>query len=151
MGGRGAVEQLLEAEHYLPRFRRTLKVRVIAEGNDAPVVSGLHVYGQDLWQELTVDVHSGVGNAAPARWDPEVEIVNGVVLGVEEIADGLRLHLLVTEGDQGGGERPSPIPADRTIVTLRKAAEGRHVRSRGSPSSPPIWPAAPSASPIWGW
>ena len=111
----------MEAEHYLPRFRRTLKIRVIAEGDDAPVVAGLQVYGQDLWQEMSVDVHAGVGNAAPARWNAQVEAVNGVVLGVDEIADGLRLHLLVTDGDQGGGTRPSPIPADRTIVTLRVA------------------------------
>ena len=124
IGGRGAAEQLTDAEHYLPRFRRTLKVRVIAEGDDAPVVAGLHVYGQDLWQELSVDVHSGVGNAAPAQWDAQVEAVNGAVLGVDEIADGLRLHLLVTEGDQGGDARPSPDPggSHHRDLTRRRCA-----------------------------
>ena len=39
MYGRDSVQQLIEAEHYLPRFRRTLKVRVIAEGEVAPVIS----------------------------------------------------------------------------------------------------------------
>jgi len=104
-----------------------------------------------FWREVMLDVHSGIGNAAPVRWDPRGEAANGVVLGVTELPDGLRLHLLVTDGDQGRGPRPSPIPADRTIVTLRKAGgpdapvEGFSFPPRRPGSRPHLHPGPGSA------
>ena len=44
-----------------------------------------------------------------------------MVLDVTPLDDGLQVRLLATEGDQGRGSSLTPIPADRTIVTIRKA------------------------------
>ena len=64
LGGRemaGAVAQLNEAEHYLARFRRTLKVRLVSGGGEQPVIAALHTYSGTRWREGWVDVRFGIG------------------------------------------------------------------------------------------
>ena len=87
-----------------------------------------------LWRRrlagTEIDVLAGMGGTAPEVWDEGVEAVNGYVLGVTRLPEGLRVRLLCTDGDQGGGLHPTPIPADRTIITIRRAA-GHHAVVEG--------------------
>ena len=42
LGGRAAVAQLNESEHYLARFRRTLKLRLVSAGKVQPLLAGIY-------------------------------------------------------------------------------------------------------------
>ena len=139
LGGRAGVERLEQAEDYLPRFRRTLKLRLASEGEAQPVITGIHAYGASVWKERQIDVHF----RAPGDWSGQAGAHNGHILAVEPVALGpgdqvltdgkwrchtsggvkvVRLNVLYTDGDQALGARPSPVAADRTIVTVHTEA-----------------------------
>ena len=132
----GNAEQLDRAEHYLARFRRTLKLRLVSMGEEQPVITGLHAYSASRWQEGLVDVCFGVGQETPTDWSGRAEAANGCILGVEPLdfatgdsvsqegvwscsvadrAKGVRLRILYTDCD--------PTSADRTVVTVRTKAQ----------------------------
>lgn len=132
----GDVEQLDRAEHYLARFRRTLKIRLVSEGEEQPVITELHAYSGSRWQEGLVDVRFGVGREVPPDWSGRAEAANGRILGVEPLdfeaadsinqdgiwscrvtdkAKGVRLGILYAGCD--------PSLADRTTVTIRTKAQ----------------------------
>ena len=139
LGGRAGVERLEQGEDYLPRFRRTLKVRVVSGGEAQPVVTGVHAYSAAVWKQREIDVHFRV----PGDWSGHAEAQNGYVLDSKPLgfgsgdqlgADGrwrchtsggvkgVRLSVLYTDGDQALGPRPSPVAADRTIVAVQTEA-----------------------------
>ena len=124
----GRIPEMLEqAQHYLARFRRTLKVRLVGSG-DAPGIASLEAYADSTWQELELEVwfHEA------GDWRGAVELVNGHLLElsglgfgaddaaaadpcrscrVTDDAKGLRLRVLSADCAADSG--------DRTIVTLR--------------------------------
>jgi len=134
---------LEQAEHYLARFRRTLKVRLVSRGEEQPLIAGIHAYSTSRWREGRVDVRFAVGQSATADWSGRAEISNGHILGVEPLdfaagdhvgadgawrclsraqprdqvegqAKGVRLRILYAGCDPTSGER--------TVVTLRTQA-----------------------------
>jgi hypothetical protein len=133
--GKQAAVQLEEAEHYMARFRRTLKVRLVSGGEEQPRIAGFHAYSASQWREGLVDVRFGMGREAAEDWSGQAEIANGHILGVEPLdfaagdsvepdgsyhciagnqAKGLRLRVLYATCD--------PASWDRTVVTLRTQA-----------------------------
>ena len=109
--GRDSGVQLEEAEDYLVRFRRTLKLRVVSGGEQAPVVNHLQVFSTATWAEGTVDVTRVDGGSA-AGW--QAEAFNGEVVKTEAIADGMRLHLRHAAG--------ATTPGDKALVTAHTQA-----------------------------
>lgn len=107
--------RLTESEHYLARFRRTLKLRIVSGGNDCPVISAVHAYAPASWKEAEVDVHFDDPASLPASWEGKVQTKNGHLISTSPLEQGIRLRLLYTPGDQAS--------ADGTVVTL--AAPGR--------------------------
>ena len=130
-----SVEQLEAAEHYLARFRRTLKIRLLCGGEMQPQIAGLHAYSCSLWREGLVDVHLGLGQAEAADWSGWATATNGHLLAIEPLPSGAAG--VVTEGNSwyypagteprgvrlrllhAGCERES---TDRTVVTVRTQA-----------------------------
>jgi hypothetical protein len=138
LGGRDAVDQLNEAEHYLARFRRTLKVRLVGalKGEDTPPrVAEIRAYSASTWREGRVDVRFNVGPTANVVWSGRAEAANGYILGVEPLdpeaggrveADGswqsragLRLRILYTDSPANDGSAFAVDSGDCTVVTLR--------------------------------
>jgi len=118
---------LEEAEHYLARFRRTLKLRLVGTG-DAPALAGLEAYTASIWREEAVEVWF----QGPGDWDGTVEVVNGYLLDMGGLDFGPRDGLSGEAGWSCHVERESkgvrlrvlsadcaPDSADRTIVTVR--------------------------------
>jgi hypothetical protein len=93
-----AAEQLEAAEHYLARFRRTLKLRLLCGGEAQPQVAGLHAYSASCWQEGLVDVHLGLGQAGAADWSGWATATDGYLLSVEPLPSGTAE--IVTEGNR---------------------------------------------------
>jgi hypothetical protein len=81
----GAAEQLEQAEHYLARFRRTLKLRIVGSGPDVPLVAGIEAYSTATWREGRIDVRFGVGQGAELDWSGRAKAHNGRVLGVRRL------------------------------------------------------------------
>jgi hypothetical protein len=131
-----AIEQLEAAEHYLARFRRTLKLRLVSSEEPQPAIARIHAYSASTWQEGTLDVRFGVAQAASADWSGRAEASNGYVLATEPLdfaagdratgeaswqcqvdgaPKGIRLHVLYADCARDS--------ADRTVVTI-------HTRTR---------------------
>jgi len=72
-------EQLDAAEHYLARFRRTLKIRLVHGGSDPSIVTGLAVHSGARWMQREVEVLFGVGQLTDADWSGEATAANGYV------------------------------------------------------------------------
>jgi hypothetical protein len=102
--------RLGEIEHYLARFRRTLKLRLVCGGDDCPAFAAVHAYAPSAWQEAHLNVQLEDASSAPPDWDGKVEVTNGYLLDLQPLARGARLRLLYTPGD--------PASADGTVVTL---------------------------------
>jgi hypothetical protein len=134
----GDVEQLNEAEHYLARFRRTLKVRLVGSlhgKSTPPRVAELHAYSSSVWREGKVDIRFNVGQATKAIWRGQVEAANGYILAVESLAseagdriesdgswqsqEGIRLRILFASSPADDGSPFAVDAGDRTIITLR--------------------------------
>jgi len=138
LGGRemaSAVAQLNEAEHYLARFRRTLKIRLVSGGGEQPVIAALHTYSGTRWREGLVDVRFGAGQQVPADWSGYAEATNGYILEVKpldfEVEDqvGADNHWRCQVMDQAKGVRLrilhtdcAPTSADCTVLTIRTQA-----------------------------
>lgn len=122
-------ESLEEAEHFLARFRRTLKIRVAGDGAP-PALAGIEAYTDSVWQAEEV----AVWFEAPGDWSGEAEVYNGYLsrcAGLDfgasdrlmdgnrwacqtsERHKGIRMQLFTTRCPSGS--------ADRTIVTVRTA------------------------------
>ena len=111
--------QLEAAEHYLARFRRTLKLRLVCGGDAQPVIAALHVYSGTRWREGDIDVQfsPAISNGKSQIANPKSKIVNGYILDTAPLGPesaGVRLH--VRYADCG------PDSADRTIVTVDAGA-----------------------------
>ena len=132
--GRDRVEQLVAAEDYRAPFRRTLKLRLMGEG-EAPRVEAIHAYSPSTWKEGEVELRIGLGQDGPCDWSGRAEAWNGYILGVEPVGfvagdslkeddgwllqtlgqpKGLRLRILYADCLPGSG--------DRTVVTVRTSA-----------------------------
>jgi hypothetical protein len=121
-------ENLEESEHFLARFRRTLKIRVAGSG-EPPALAALEATTDAVWQEEEVEVWF----EQPGDWSGTVEVVNGRLLeraglgfeaqdsltgaagwACQGAGKGVRLRLLSTHCPRGSN--------DQTIVTLCTAA-----------------------------
>jgi hypothetical protein len=143
LGGRGQAEQLEEAQHFLARFRRTLKLRIVANGESAPRIASVQAFSNSLWCEGVIAIRFGVGNNTNADWSGQAEAYNGHVLKLEpmDFADGdtlnddgtwrcstsggvkgLLLNVLYTNATEDADRLGSPDANDRTIMTVRTAA-----------------------------
>ncbi|TFG67156.1 MAG: hypothetical protein E4H27_09335, partial [Anaerolineales bacterium] len=74
--------QLEQAEHYLVRFRRTLKVRIVCYGAQPPNIAELHAYSDTRWLEGEVDIRFGVESEGAQDWGGWVEGTTGTILGI---------------------------------------------------------------------
>ncbi len=106
-------EHLSKIEHYLARFRRTLKLRLVCGGETCPLIAAVNVYSPMNWQEIQLDVQFADLASLPESWDGKVQVANGYLCGLDPLEQGVRLRLLYTPGD--------PASADGTVVTLDTA------------------------------
>jgi len=67
-----------------PAYRRTLKVRVVAEGRGLPSDAVLSAYGQSRWREAQFDIESR--HATDAIITRQLDVINGVVLEMKSLA-----------------------------------------------------------------
>jgi hypothetical protein len=134
LGGRRAIAQFNESEHYLARFRRTLKLRLVSEGEEQPLVSGIHVYSTARWQEGAIEVRYDPEGAL-SGWTGRAEAANGYILGVEPLDTsgsrfgrtetgaaenarrGMHLSILYAVSDRSSD-------CGRTVITVRGPARG---------------------------
>lgn len=132
----GDVEQLNEAEHYLARFRRTLKVRLVGSlsgGKAPPRVAGLHAYSSSVWREGRVDIRFNLDLATKVVWQGQAEAANGYILAVEPLTpeasvvkpdgswqsqEGIRLRVLYADSPADDGSPFAVDSSDRTVITL---------------------------------
>ncbi len=104
-------EALEEAEDYLARFRRTLKVRLVSGGSDEPIVEHLEVTSGSRWREGQIRAvldHPRDVASHQAFW---VESANGRIAASKEVGDN-EVHVRVL---YAGNDAAS---ADRTILTI---------------------------------
>jgi len=132
--GPEASGQLPEAQHYLARFRRSLKIRLVTREGEQPPIAALTVTSGSLWREGLVDVRFGATPSAAGDWSGAAAAYNGTILGVEPLdfqqgdavldqgrwqchvqqqPKGVRLRVLYAEGNS---------PGDRTVLTIRTQA-----------------------------
>lgn len=122
--------QLDVAEDYLPRFRRTLKLRLVVEADEQPLIQQFDVFGQTLEQNMTAGIWF---LQESSNWSGSLRVYNGTCQSIEPLGfdagetvngttwtcttgpapKGIRIHLSAT----GAG----PESADRTIVTVETA------------------------------
>ncbi len=132
--------QLEQAEHYLARFRRTLKVRIVCFDAQQPRITELHAYSDAMWLEGDIDILFGVESEIPQNWSGWVEAINGTILDITSLyfdgddavlsdnhwkfhqsenttranVKGIRLHVRYASCDARSG--------DRTILSLHTRA-----------------------------
>ncbi len=135
LGGRSAAMRLNELEHYLARFRRTLKLRLVSGGQAQPAVAAIRAYAPTSWQEGEVAVYFGLNQNEATNWSGRAQVSNGHLLGiapldfgdedalqedgswrcqVDDRPKGIRLQVLFAKGD--------PASADGTVVTVHTQA-----------------------------
>ncbi len=66
-----------------PTYRRTLKIRVVAEGKKLPSQTVLSAYGQSLWREAEFDIESR--HATDTAVTRRIDLINGVVVKLESL------------------------------------------------------------------
>lgn len=131
LGGRSAAMRLNELEHYLVRFRRTLKLRLVSGGQAQPAVATIRTYAPTSWREGEVAVYFGLNQNEVTNWSGRAQVSNGYLLGIapldfgdEDVLQedgswhcrvydrpkGIRLQVLFAKGD--------PASADGTVVTV---------------------------------
>lgn len=64
-------------------YRRTLKVRVIAEGKSLPEKATLSVYGKSRWRQTQFDIESRHTTDVPVT--RQLDVINGVLVGLESL------------------------------------------------------------------
>ena len=123
-------EMLDEAQDYLAQFRRTIKIRLVGQG-DAPPIAGLEAITGSVWQEQELEIWFSEagdwsGSVAIASGhlreisglgfgpDDRVEGIAGWSCQVENGPKGIRLRLLAADCAADSG--------DRTIVTARTSS-----------------------------
>lgn len=80
--------QLEQAEHYLARFRRTLKLRIVCRAAQQPRLAGIHAYSGSRWLDSKVDIRFGIESGTAQDWSGWVEGTNGTVLGITPLDFG---------------------------------------------------------------
>ena len=147
--GGAAAQQLVEAEDYLARWRKTLKIRLVSYAAEPPRIAAIEVYSTSVWQESWVEAHLGTDDGEARDWSGSAEAYNGQVLDVrvlfgdEASSSEDRPHGRTTNGAAGedGCWRArsregkavvlrlrvlhaacAPDSPDRTLVTLRTQA-----------------------------
>lgn len=133
-------EQLENAEHYLARFRRTLKIRAVCASPDPPIMLDIHAYSNTTWQHGDIDIHFGVTGTIQTDWSSQAAATHGFILGATLLdtdtvctelqhniwrcphssptaaagAAGIRLHVAYADCAADSG--------DRTVITVRTHA-----------------------------
>ena len=123
-----------------PLFRRTLKVRVVAESGVIPAQSQLSVFGNSRWKEASFDIETKFSHAGQVSG--RIELVNGVLLSLQSLpapqsvevnrtgwrtqgvagnSAGVRIRILYADNKDFNSN-------DLTRVTVRM---GRNLRSTG--------------------
>lgn len=146
-GRREGVRQLIEAEDFLARFRRTLKIRVSGSG-EVPEISGIEAYTGATWCERTVNVWFGMAKAEEADWSGSAEVFNGrlgsiAVVdgdGSDSVADGgswvcnvngkpkgISVNVLCTDAN---------VESDATLLTIRTNARSFTVSAQDLDQGP---------------
>ncbi|MCL6430865.1 MAG: hypothetical protein K6V36_08385 [Anaerolineae bacterium] len=129
--GRDLLPQLVAAQHYRARFRRTLKVRVVSR-SPMPPVAELHAYSPATWQEGQADLWFGIGAEGEEDWSGSAEAWSGYILAVEPLRFGVG-DAVSTDGSWScrAGAIPKgvrlrflhaahrPDAEDRTVITVR--------------------------------
>lgn len=123
--GRESGAQLEEAENYLAPFRRTLKLRVVSGGDEAPQVKRIQVFSTARWAEGTIAIIRVDGGEVDGL---QVEAFNGEVLESTTTPDGLQLHLHHASR--------ATTPGDETLLTLRTPEHTFTFRLRDLESGP---------------
>ena len=132
LGGRDAADQLDSAEHYLARFRRTLKVRLVHKCMPAPRIDCMHVFSASSWRVGTVEVRLSANGKHLANWSGRADVYNGRVISVvcdpqsgeaasgdgaewslTSLTEGMRVQLCVAYTDAPADS------GDATIVTIK--------------------------------
>lgn len=133
LGGPKAIAQLIEAEHYQARFRRTLKVRVLGQGEAPPLIAGIGAYSTARWREGHIEIKFNVGKGDPRAWTGWVEATNGHVLEVASLSEG-RSHPQTAPGlfrGEGTGlclrvlyAECASSSAEHTVLTVHSEPRG---------------------------
>jgi len=84
--GGSAASQLLEAEDYLARHRKTLKLRLVSYASDPPRILAIEAYSSSVWQESWVEALLGADGDEPRDWSGRAEAYNGEILAVRALA-----------------------------------------------------------------
>jgi len=137
------LQPLAEAENpnakNLPglRYRRTLKVRLVA-ADALPPVEALQVYSDAVERPMTVRVALGHGDTTPLRWTGSIEVFNGRLSAVKPLGF-VKGDVVQTPNrwsfqgaEEGKGvllnivaaEHSLPGTLDSTLVTVRAEAGG---------------------------
>jgi len=133
VGRQGGADQLVEAADYLARFRRTLKIRVVAGGEELPRITCMHAYSDARWAEGVIDVRFVAGVEGGSDWSGRADAYNGEIVRVEGLdfgsqdavtADGGWRCSVTDDGNPKGVRlfvryaQVGTESCDRTLVTL---------------------------------
>lgn len=122
--------QLDVAGDYLPRFRRTLKLRLVVEADEQPVIQQFEVFGKTRVQNMATNIWF---TQEASDWSGSLRLYNGTCRLIEPLdfsagemvtgttwtcttghtPKGIRVHLRATDAGRES--------ADRTIVTVETA------------------------------
>ncbi|MHB0856427.1 MAG: hypothetical protein ACYC5M_02525 [Anaerolineae bacterium] len=110
-GRRGNIPDMLDAAgDFRATHRRTLKVRVLASGDEQPRIAAVHAYTGSTWKQGEVALQFGVDGKATGDWSGHAEAYNGYVVGEGTWSGGdARLSVLYTDS--------APETGDETLVT----------------------------------
>ncbi|MGQ9651949.1 MAG: hypothetical protein ACUVXJ_17740 [Phycisphaerae bacterium] len=114
-----------------PAHRRTLKIRVVAEGRALPSGAVLSAYGQSRWREAEFDIESR--HTTDAIVIRQIEVINGVLVGLESLTPPRAVKIegrtWVAQREAGGSsgvrlrlryaDNPDLNSNDLTRVTVR--------------------------------
>lgn len=118
-----------------PRYRRTLKIRLVS-AEAPPPLRRLEVFSPSTQKTVALRVELGVKSPRPALWEGRLEAYNGAVTHArgwqtapaDQVTDaGFRIHTTNGQPAKGlifevQGTRPAPSGShDITVVTLRAA------------------------------
>ena len=87
------------ADKKSPAFRRTLKIRIVADGAPLPQGLKLRIYSNSRWATGTFDVQTRQGGADTAA--PRIEVVNGALtgIGIEKLDTSTRTRVHIFYAD----------------------------------------------------
>ncbi|MDF1513078.1 MAG: hypothetical protein P1S60_04645 [Anaerolineae bacterium] len=80
-----SAQDMEQAEHYLARFRRTLKLRIVCVSAWQPRIQSIHAYSYTRWAEGKFDIYFGIGAEKTEDWSGWAECTNGTILTASPI------------------------------------------------------------------